>query len=169
MGHRLLRLNESIKEVLSSVITSEGLKDPRVGFVTVTGVETTPDLRHARVFVSVLGKQAERDACMEALEHSRGYLQSRLNAAVHMKRTPQLEFHYDATLDNALRLEEVMRREEEELGAQAHEIPVPGTVVRDDALDEEWDDEPMDVDDEGPAGPDADDGDPMDADDEEPG
>ena len=80
VGHRLLRINESIKEILSSVITAEGLKDPRVGFVTVTGVETTPDLRHAKVYVSVLGKQAERDACMEALEHSRGYLQARLNA-----------------------------------------------------------------------------------------
>ena len=47
MGHRLLRINESIKETLSSVITAEGLKDPRIGFVTVTGVETSPDLRHA--------------------------------------------------------------------------------------------------------------------------
>jgi ribosome-binding factor A len=128
MGHRLLRINESIKEVLSSVITAEGLKDPRVGFVTITGVETTPDLRHAKVFVSVLGQQPERDACMEALEHSKGYLQAKLNAAVHMKRTPQLEFHYDSTLDNALHIEALMRREAEVLGAEAHDIPVPGAA-----------------------------------------
>ena len=126
MGHRLLRINESIKEVLSSVITAEGLKDPRVGFVTVTGVETTSDLRHAKVFVSVLGKQAERDACMEALEHSRGYLQARLGSAMHVKRTPQLEFRYDGTLDNALYIEQLMKKEEEVLGAEPHEILVDG-------------------------------------------
>ena len=166
MGHRLLRINESIREILSSVITAEGLKDPRVGFVTVTGVDTSPDLRHAKVYVSVLGKQAERDACMEALEHSRGYLQARLNAVSHMKRTPQLEFHYDGTLDNALHIDELMRREERVLGAEAHEIPVPGAVVRDDPGDE-WDDEPMDVDDEDPAGGDDPGPDDMDADDEE--
>ena len=65
MGHRLLRINEGIKETLSSVITAEGLKDPRVGFVTVTGVETTPDLRHAKVYVSVLGGRAEREATLQ--------------------------------------------------------------------------------------------------------
>jgi ribosome-binding factor A len=167
MGHRLLRVNESIKEVLSSVITAEGLKDPRIGFVTVTGVETSSDLRHAKVYVSVLGKQAEREACMHALEHSRGYLQARLNAVSHLRRTPQLEFHYDATLDNALHIEEVMRREAAVLGAEPHEIPVPGAAIRDHA-DDEWDDEGMDVDDEEPSaqddlGPDA-----MDVDDEEP-
>lgn len=167
MGHRLLRINESIKEVLSSVITAEGLKDPRVGFVTVTGVETSSDLRHAKVYVSVLGKQAERDACMQALEHSRGYLQARLNAVSHMKRTPQLEFHYDATLDNALHIEEVMRREAAVLGAEPREIPVPGAVVRDDAEDD-WDHGDMDVDDEAPSVQDGLGRHTMDADDEEP-
>jgi ribosome-binding factor A len=126
VGHRLLKINESIREVLSSIITAEGLKDPRVGFVTVTGVETTPDLRHAKVYVSVLGKQAERDACMEALGRSKGYLQAKLNAALHMKRTPQLEFLYDSTLDNALHVQQLMQREADVLGAEPHDIPVPG-------------------------------------------
>ncbi len=126
MGHRLLRINESIRETLSSVITAEGLKDPRVGFVTVTGVETSPDLRHAKVFVSVLGGAKERDATLVALEKSRGYLQAQINAALHMKRTPQLQFLYDATLDNALRIERAMMREAEVLGEEPHEIPVPG-------------------------------------------
>jgi len=126
VGHRLLKVNESIKETLSSIITAEGLKDPRVGFVTVTGVETSSDLRHAKVFVSVLGKQAERDACMKALESSRGFLQSRINAALHMKRTPQLEFFYDGTLDNALYIEQLMKREEEVLGVEAPDIFVDG-------------------------------------------
>jgi ribosome-binding factor A len=118
MGHRLLRINESIRETLSSVITSEGLKDPRVGFVTVTGVKATSDLRHAKVYGSGLGKQAERDRTLAALEASHGFLQARLNEELHMKRTPQLEFVYDETLDNALRIEQVMKREEELLGAE---------------------------------------------------
>jgi ribosome-binding factor A len=118
MGHRILRINESIKEILSSVITAEGLKDPRVGFVTVTGVETSADLRHAKVYVSVLGKQTQRAHTMTALEASRGFLQTRLAAELHMRRTPQLQFFYDDTLDTAMRIEELMRREAEVLGAE---------------------------------------------------
>ena len=126
MGHRLLRINESIKVTLSSVITAEGLKDPRVGFVTVTGVETSPDQRYAKVFVSVLGKQAEREATMQALDKSKGFLQARINASLHMKRTPQLEFVYDNTLDNAMHIEKLMKREEEVLGSEAPQIFVDG-------------------------------------------
>jgi ribosome-binding factor A len=126
MGLRLLRINESIKETLSSIITAEGLKDPRVGFVTVTGVETSPDLRHAKVFVSVLGGRTERDLTMKALEKSRGFLQARINASLHMKRTPQLQFLYDETLDNALRIERALKREEEVLGKEAPDILVGG-------------------------------------------
>ena len=128
MGHRLLRINESIKETLSSVITAEGLKDPRVGFVTVTGVETSPDQRYAKVYVSVLGKQAERAATMKALDNSKGFLQARINASLHMKRTPQLEFIYDSTLDNALHIEKLMKREEEVLGSEAPEIFDDGEI-----------------------------------------
>ena len=128
MGHRLLKINESIKETLSSIITAEGLKDPRIGFVTVTGVETSSDLRHAKVYVSVLGNQAQRDATMEALDKSRGFLQARINASLHMRRTPQLEFFYDSTLDNALHIEKLMKREEEVLGSEAPEIFVDGAA-----------------------------------------
>jgi ribosome-binding factor A len=133
MGLRLLRINESIKETLSSVITAEGLKDPRVGFVTVTGVETSPDLRHAKVYVSVLGGQVERDLTMRALEKSRGFLQAKINASLHMKRTPQLQFLYDETLDNALRIERALKREEEVLGKEAPEIVVGGAADEDES------------------------------------
>jgi ribosome-binding factor A len=128
MGLRLLKVNESIKETLSSVITAEGLKDPRVGFVTVTGVETSSDLRHAKVYVSVLGSKTERDLTMTALEKSRGFLQAKINASLHMRHTPQLQFFYDDTLDNALRIERALKREAEVLGEEAHEILVPGAV-----------------------------------------
>jgi len=126
VGHRLLRINESIKEALSTIIAAEGLKDPRVGFVTVTGVEATPDLRHAKVFVSVLGNTAAREATMKALEKSGGYLQSRLGASLRMKRTPQLQFCYDDTLDNALHIQRLLKKEEELLGTEAPEIAVGG-------------------------------------------
>jgi ribosome-binding factor A len=137
VGHRLLRINESIKETLSSVITAEGLKDPRIGFVTVTGVKTSADQRHAKVYVSVLGKQAERAATMEALDKSRGFLQARINASLHMRRTPQLEFVYDSTLDNALHIEKLMKREEEVLGSEAPQIFVDGEAEDGGAQDEE--------------------------------
>jgi ribosome-binding factor A len=132
VGHRLLRINASIKETLSSVITAEGLKDPRVGFVTVTGVETSPDQRYAKVYVSVLGNQAEREATMRALDKSKGFLQARLNSALHMKRTPQLEFVYDSTLDSALHIEKLMKREEEVLGSEAPLILVDGETEEGD-------------------------------------
>jgi len=132
MGLRLLRINASIKETLSTVITAEGLKDPRIGFVTVTGVETSRDLQHAKVYVSVLGGKTERDLTMKALEKSRGFLQAKINASLHMRRTPQLLFLYDDTLDNALRIERALRREEEVLGKEAPEIVVGGADDADD-------------------------------------
>ncbi len=128
MGHRLLRVNESVKEVVS-VVLAEGLKDPRVGFVTVTAVETSPDLRHAKVFVSVLGSARVRAATLEGLEASRGYLQARVNDALHMKRTPQLAFVYDETTDRAMRIERLLRREAAELG----DVPVHKQQAEDGA------------------------------------
>jgi ribosome-binding factor A len=114
VGHRLLKVNESIKEVLSAAISGE-MKDPRIGFVTVTGVETSPDLRHARVFVSVLGTNRAREASLAGLRSSHGYLQARVATAVRMKRTPLLEFVYDETTDKAMRLERLLKRYEGEL------------------------------------------------------
>ena len=108
-------MNESIKEILSLALAEEQVKDPRVGFVTVTGVETSSDLRHAKVYVSVLGGQRRREATLAALERSRGFLQARVNASLHMKRTPQLRFVYDETTDRAMRIERLLRREEQEL------------------------------------------------------
>lgn len=117
MGHRLLRINERIKESVSAAIV-ERLKDPRVGFVTVTGVETSTDLRHAKVFVSVLGTAKERDATLEALRQARGVLQASITTGLRLKRTPQIEFVYDPTSVNAQRIESLIRREAAELEAR---------------------------------------------------
>jgi ribosome-binding factor A len=115
MGRRLLRVNEAVREVLSAAV-AKGLKDPRVGFVTITGVETSPDLAHAKVFVSVLGGRKERDATLAGLRSSHGYLQDRLSASLRLRRTPQLDFIYDETTDKAMRIERILQRYEGEIG-----------------------------------------------------
>jgi len=96
------RVNEALREVLSEGIGS--LKDPRIGFVTVTGVDTSPDLSHATVYVSVLGSEKKRDATMAGLQSSHGVLQSRVNSELRLKRTPQLTFEYDPTIERGVRL-----------------------------------------------------------------
>jgi ribosome-binding factor A len=105
---RMRRVNEAVKEVVSIAISGE-LKDPRVGFVTVTEVRTSPDLRHARVYVSVLGDEEQRAETLAGLSSSRGYLQSRVGAALRLKRTPQLDFHYDDSADRGIRITELLR------------------------------------------------------------
>jgi ribosome-binding factor A len=84
------------------------LKDPRVGFVTVTDVRTSPDLRHARVYVSVLGTESERAATMDGLASAHGVLQSVVNRELRIKHTPTLDFIYDDTAERADRLERML-------------------------------------------------------------
>jgi ribosome-binding factor A len=118
MGRRLLRVNEAVREVLSAVVV-EGLKDPRIGFVTITSVQASPDLAHAKVFVSILGGVREREATLAGLRSSRGYLQDRIAVALRLKRTPQLEFVYDDTTDKAMRIETILRRYGDDVAARA--------------------------------------------------
>ncbi len=105
---RIRRVNEAVREVLSEAIATE-LKDPRVGFVTVTAVDTSPDLRHARVFVSVLGDDAQRTDSLAGLASARGYLQSRVGSQLRMKHTPALEFEYDSSAERVMRISELLR------------------------------------------------------------
>jgi len=104
---RMRRVDEAVRAVLSEAI-SKHLKDPRVGFVTVTAVKTSPDLRHARVYVSVLGDEPARAASMDGLRSAHGYLQSRLGSELTLKRTPTLAFEYDETVDRAARINELL-------------------------------------------------------------
>ena len=101
-GSRMRRVNEAVREVVSAHI--DDLKDPRVGFVTVTAVETSPDLRRARVFVSVLGSDAERERALAGLDSSAGFLQAKVNEELRMKRTPALSFLYDPSIDHGMRM-----------------------------------------------------------------
>ena len=109
---RMRRVNEALREVLSARI-AQGLKDPRVGFVTVTSVETAPDLSHARVYVSVLGDEDERAESLEGLASSHGYLQRCIGTEVRMKRTPTLEFLHDHSIDQGFRIAELLEGDDE--------------------------------------------------------
>jgi ribosome-binding factor A len=102
MTERMRRVNEAVREVLAEALPD--LKDPRIGLVTVTGVDTTPDLRHATVFVSVLGSSRKRRASLLGLEAAHGLLQARLARELRLKRTPQLTFEYDATVERGVRM-----------------------------------------------------------------
>ena len=100
------RVNESVRQVLSEAVGE--LKDPRIGFVTVTGVETSSDLRHARVYVSVFGSEESRHDSLAGLEAAHGVLQSRLARELRMKRTPQLAFEYDPTVERGVRMTQLI-------------------------------------------------------------
>jgi ribosome-binding factor A len=107
---RMRRVNVAVREVLSARL-AEGLKDPRVGFVTVTAVETTPDLRRARVYVSVLGDVEERERTLTGLGSSHGVLQAAIASELRMKRTPRLEFVYDESIDRGMRISKLLEED----------------------------------------------------------
>jgi ribosome-binding factor A len=96
------RVNESVRQVLSESVGR--LKDPRIGFVTVTGVETSPDLRHARVFVSVLGSERKRSQTIDGLQAAHSVLQAQVARELRLKRTPQLSFEYDPSVERGVRM-----------------------------------------------------------------
>jgi ribosome-binding factor A len=102
MAERMRRVNESVRQVLSEALLE--LKDPRIGFVTVTGIETSRDLRQARVFVSVLGGDRKRERSMAGLEAAHGVLQARISRELRLKRTPQLRFEYDPSVEHGVRM-----------------------------------------------------------------
>jgi ribosome-binding factor A len=106
MSGRMRRVNEAVRQVLSEAVGE--LKDPRIGFVTVTAVETSPDLRHARVYVSVFGSEESRADSLAGLEAAHGVLQARLARELRIKRTPQLAFEYDPTVERGVRMTQLI-------------------------------------------------------------
>jgi ribosome-binding factor A len=102
MSERMRRVNASVRQVLADAVPE--LKDPRIGLVTVTGVDTASDLRHATVYVSVLGSDRKQRASLLGLEAAHGILQSRLARELRLKRTPQLTFEYDPTVERGVRM-----------------------------------------------------------------
>ncbi len=124
-GERMRRVNEVLREVLADGV--EALGDPGLGFVTVTAVRAAPDLSQASVYVSVLGAEKRRARSLRALDRAHGVLQARIARELHLKRTPQLSFHYDESLDQAMRLEQLIRRE--------HELVEPDSGMTEIALE----------------------------------
>ena len=115
MTSRMRRIDELLREVISESVGT--LNDRRIGFVTVTAVRTSPDLRLATVYVSVLGEEAERDEALQALEHARVPIQQRINRELRMKRTPVLRFEYDQTVESGARLSKLL----DELEPETHD------------------------------------------------
>jgi ribosome-binding factor A len=106
---RMRRVDEAVRAVLTDAIAND-LKDPRVGFVTVTGVKTSPDLRHARVYVSVLGSDDVRSESLAGLRSAQGFLQAHLAGELTLKHTPTLTFEYDESIDRGMRISHLLDR-----------------------------------------------------------
>jgi ribosome-binding factor A len=106
---RMRRVDEGVRQVLSDALVE--IKDPRVGFVTVTAVETTPDLRHATVYVSVLGDAGVRRRTLDGLQSAHGFLQRRIASELKLKHTPTLEFAYDDSVDRSMRISALLDEE----------------------------------------------------------
>jgi len=106
VSDRKRRVNEAIREVLSDALPT--LKDPRIGFVTITGVEATTDFSQATVWVSVLGTERERERTLEGLAAAHGVLQARVARELRLRRTPVLAFAYDPGVERGVRLTQMI-------------------------------------------------------------
>lgn len=123
MSRRIEQVAEQIQHILSDVIQRE-LKDPRVGFATVTGVEVSADLSHARVRVSVLGDDVQKDETLQALNHAKGYLRRRIADELrHMRTVPALRLQLDDSLDYTMHIEELLTDIEHERRVNPPTLP----------------------------------------------
>jgi ribosome-binding factor A len=104
------KVNEGVREVVSTALTS-GDMDSRIGFVTITDVRTSPDLRHATVYVSLFGEESAREESLAALDEARIELQREIALHLRMKNTPKLKFEYDDTVDRSMRVTELINKE----------------------------------------------------------
>jgi ribosome-binding factor A len=118
-GRRVERLAAEIREQVARMLASE-LKDPRLGFVTVTRVELTADLGHARVYVGVLGSEAERERSLAALRSAAGFVRREVGRRLRVRHSPEIDFRYDKGLDATDRVARLLREAEE-----GHGAPVP--------------------------------------------
>jgi ribosome-binding factor A len=126
------RVAEAIREEVANFL-SEGVKDPRiVGLVTVTGVDVTRDLRSAKVFVSILGSDAEKSATFEGLQSLAGHLRSRLGRSLRLRVAPEIQFREDQSVTRAARIESLLAQVRDESSARASEDDAPAPDAVDD-------------------------------------
>ena len=121
MTERMRRVNESVRAVVAEAVGQ--LKDPRIGMVTVTGVKITPDLREGTVFVSVLGGERKRASTLRGLESAHGVLQARVARELGLKRTPQLTFEYDSSVERGVRMTKLIDELATDLPDSPHDEP----------------------------------------------
>lgn len=112
---RLAKIDHEIQRILGTLISQE-LQDPRLAFVTVTRVEVTDDLRHCKVFVSVIGDRHAARQSLDALHHARGFLRGELGRKIDLRHTPELNFVEDRSAERAIALAKALRDD-----AEAHQ------------------------------------------------
>jgi ribosome-binding factor A len=108
MSLRANRVGEQMKKELSEIIGRK-LKDPRIGFVTVTDVEVTGDLQQAKVYITVLGDQEQRENTLNALEKAKGFIRSEVGTRIRLRKTPELFFEMDASIDYGNKIETLLK------------------------------------------------------------
>lgn len=113
MSRRIKRVEEACKEELSEILQRE-IKDPRIGFVTITRVKVTRDLGRAQVYISILGSDDEVKATLAGLESARGVMRSHLGKHLRLRFLPEIEFVHERIAEEALRLSEIMERNRED-------------------------------------------------------
>ncbi|WP_159884315.1 30S ribosome-binding factor RbfA [Paenibacillus puerhi] len=106
---RVGRVGEQIKKEISQIIQSE-LKDPRIGFITVTGVDVTNDYSQAKVYLSVLGSEEQREETLKALGRSSGFIRSELGKRIRMRKIPDLHFIFDASIDYGSKIQSILQQ-----------------------------------------------------------
>jgi ribosome-binding factor A len=116
-GRRQERLSEQLREEISLIMDGD-LEDPRIGLATITEARVTPDLSHAKVFVSVAGNDEEAKETIAVLNHAAGFIRHQLGFAIRMKRIPELHFVHDDTVQTAARIEQILQEEEEKKKAR---------------------------------------------------
>lgn len=111
-SHRSNRVAEEIKKEITQMLRDE-IKDPRIGFVTVTGVEVTPDIRYAKIFVSVYGNEDAKGQSLEALEKAKGFVRSELGKRMRLRYTPEISFRFDTSIEHGARIMELLEKVKE--------------------------------------------------------
>lgn len=109
MSYRTSRVAEAFREEIMDMIQRD-LKDPRIGFVTVTHIEVSPDLNHATVFISILGDEAKKDETLKAMERAKRHIRSELGKRVRLKFLPELEFVHDTTIEESFKVSEIIKK-----------------------------------------------------------
>ena len=122
MSVRIARLRELFKEEISAILQRE-MKDPRIGFVSITDVELSPDLRHAKVFVSILGDAEAKASTMAGLENARGFIRKELGRRIRLRYTPEVLFRLDESIERGARVQRLLRQVAEAEGAKPADGP----------------------------------------------